>query len=58
MEKTKCVICGKQIIGYGNNPWPLADSGHCCDNCNSKVVTARIGRLLIRDTESTALDAE
>ncbi len=54
MEKTKCVICGKQITGYGNNPWPLADSGRCCDNCNGKVITARFERLLLKETGSAA----
>jgi len=57
MEKTICVICGKQIIGYGNSPWPLADSGRCCDNCNSRVVTARFERLLLKEAESSASDA-
>lgn len=53
-----CIICGKQIVGYGNDPWPLADSGRCCDTCNSKVITARFERLLLREARSAALDAE
>ena len=33
----KCCICGKEIVGYGNSPSPIA--GHrCCDDCNMKVV--------------------
>lgn len=32
-----CVICGKPIVGYGNNAAPVAD-GKCCDQCNQNVV--------------------
>ena len=40
----KCCICGKEISGYGNNPWPLhaKDGQRCCDDCNWKVIEARI----------------
>lgn len=34
----KCVLCGKEIKGHGNNPAPVKDSGRCCDDCNKKVV--------------------
>jgi len=38
-----CVLCGKAFNGFGNNPWPLAESGECCDKCNlERVVPARI----------------
>lgn len=37
MMKMKCSICGKEIKGYGNNAFPVG-SGHCCDECNGKVV--------------------
>ena len=40
----KCIICGKGIAGFGNNPWPLADSGKCCDQCNMKVIEARLSK--------------
>lgn len=33
----KCSICGKEIKGWGNNPYPL-DRGECCDECNNNVV--------------------
>ena len=47
--ETKCCICGKEIIGFGNNPWPVKDSGCCCDECNSRVVLqARIEMLARR----------
>jgi len=42
-KKSLCVMCNAPIIDYGNNPWPLAEDGRCCDNCNiTKVVPARI----------------
>ena len=45
--ETKCCICGKEIVGFGNNPWPVKDSGYCCDECNSRVVIqARIEMLI------------
>lgn len=37
MMKMKCSICGKEIKGYSNNAFPVG-SGHCCDECNAKVV--------------------
>lgn len=43
-----CVLCGKPIIGYPNEAYPLAD-GHCCDACNYSLVIP--GR--IRKYEST-----
>ena len=36
-ETKKCVICGKEYIGYGNNAEPAAE-GRCCDECNWTVV--------------------
>lgn len=45
-DKEVCVLCGKHINGYGNNPAPLADEGKCCDECNStKVIPARMKAL-------------
>lgn len=37
-ETEKCVICGKDIDGYGNNAAPVKDEGSCCDKCNQDVV--------------------
>lgn len=38
-----CCICGKKFTGWGNNPWPVADDGSCCNECNmSKVIPARL----------------
>jgi len=44
--KTVCVICGKSIIGYGNNPWPVLDDGRCCDECNNLVIRERLKNLI------------
>ena len=41
-RKSVCCICGKSFKEIGNNPFPLKDSGECCDVCNEKVVEARI----------------
>ena len=40
----KCCICGKEISGYGNNPYPLdkREGVRCCDGCNNKVIVARV----------------
>lgn len=37
-NKRECVICGREFSGYGNNPWPVMQSGKCCDECNFDVV--------------------
>ena len=43
MKKKKCAFCGKEIIGYGNNPSPFINKGEVCDECNSRyVIPARL----------------
>lgn len=43
-DKT-CVICGKEITGYGNNAEPVK-KGLCCDKCNKeKVIPARVAAM-------------
>jgi hypothetical protein len=42
-EKQTCCICGCKFTGYGNNPFPLSNTGRCCDECNGKVIEVRIG---------------
>jgi DNA-directed RNA polymerase subunit RPC12/RpoP len=37
----KCVLCNKEFAGWGNNAGPLAE-GLCCDNCNYRVMMARL----------------
>ena len=39
-----CCICGKEYHNYGNNAQPLAD-GRCCNECNKKVIGARLMQL-------------
>lgn len=44
--EAECCICHKHFKGYGNNPYPVAEDGRCCDECNIKVVIpARINQL-------------
>ena len=54
LNEEKCVLCGGEIKGYGNNPAPLADEGRCCDDCNkSKVIPARMSKLKDSDDDDT-----
>ena len=44
----KCCICGTEIKGWGNNPWPVSkkEGDECCDLCNvTYVLPARISRV-------------
>ena len=34
----RCCICGKEVSGYGNNPFPVFENGRCCNKCNMNVV--------------------
>ena len=45
-ENGTCVLCGRPITGWGNNPYPLAEDGECCDQCNNLVVQARLIRAI------------
>lgn len=42
----KCCICGKEFVGFGNNPYPLCHKddydSRCCNDCDSTVIQARI----------------
>lgn len=40
----KCVICKKEIKGYGNNAEPIA-KGKCCNDCNNLVIFERIKQI-------------
>lgn len=33
-----CILCERDYEGYGNNPAPLAQTGRCCDHCNTTLV--------------------
>lgn len=55
-SKNTCVICGKHFTGYGNNPWPVATHGKCCDDCNFEVVLpARLEGLEKKSTQNDSL---
>lgn len=41
----RCVLCGKEIIGYGHNAIPFAD-GRCCEKYNALVIKARLERFI------------
>lgn len=45
----KCCICGCEINGYGNNPFPLCHTddyeSRCCDLCDMLVVKARMAKI-------------
>ena len=49
----KCSICGWQIVGFGNNPFPLCSvddyESRCCDDCNDMVLNARIIQSVKKD---------
>ncbi|HEY1878294.1 MAG TPA: hypothetical protein VGG68_00025 [Caulobacteraceae bacterium] len=73
MSKTVCCLCGLSFQQIGHNPYPLADSGRCCDACHELVVEAQIqpatvmeevtrvekalARMATRDQRSKALAA-
>ena len=43
MKKKTCCLCNKEMYEFGNNPYPLKETGSCCDVCNYiKVIPARI----------------
>jgi len=48
MDKFICCICGKECMGYGNNPEPVKpfESGVCCDDCNMNVVILKRMKLI------------
>ena len=41
---SKCVICGDEFYGHGNNAAPLAQ-GKCCPDCNILVINKRLNNL-------------
>lgn len=43
-KRFKCVLCNQTTYGWGNNPYPLAEEGICCDTCNGCVIEERIKR--------------
>lgn len=50
IETNKCVICGKEYTGYGNNAYPV-NEGRCCDECNTNIVIpARIQQMINKES--------
>lgn len=43
--KEKCCICGREIEGFSNNAWPMAE-GRCCSDCDRRYVIR--ARLILR----------
>jgi hypothetical protein len=46
-KMTKCILCGTEFEGRGNDPSPLAgaNDGVCCDECHGeRVIPARMRR--------------
>ena len=43
VDSEKCILCGESIGEWGNNPYPLAEKGECCNTCNTeRVVPERL----------------
>lgn len=44
VEHFVCSICGKEVIGFSNNAYPI-NNGRCCNKCNDYVIFERIKRV-------------
>jgi hypothetical protein len=54
-----CCLCGKAYTNYGNNPWPLSDTGRCCEECDdTRVFFERINRLHAGKGGQSPIDRE
>lgn len=42
-NKFVCCLCGRISFGHGNSPYPIRNTGKCCDECNTIVVLRRLG---------------
>ena len=46
-----CCLCGVSVPNtgfwrFGNNPYPCASKGRCCNECNAtKVIPARVAQM-------------
>lgn len=55
-EKHKCILCGKEFDGWGNNAWPIKD-GICCDDCNAeKVIPVRLAKMYKKEESKMTED--
>lgn len=50
-NEKKCVICGRKIIGYGCNPYPVKKTGECCKFCDKNVVIPKRIELYLKNRE-------
>ena len=42
----QCVLCPAQFSHYGHNPYPLVETGRCCNDCqNLRVMPARFEQI-------------
>jgi len=37
-SEKKCCLCSEEFERSGCNPWPVSETGRCCDECDSKKV--------------------
>ena len=51
MKAKICSICGEEYFGWGNNAEPIND-GRCCDDCNTKVIIARLKNYYKREVKT------
>lgn len=51
-----CCICGKPIVTWGNDPWPVntRPDALCCDECNFNVVIPERIRRINKDVHNKA----
>jgi len=52
-----CILCKREINGYGNNAQPLAE-GMCCDGCNNKVVANRMANYKMETVDDSLVSKE
>ena len=53
-----CVICGYEILGFGNNALPVK-VGQCCGTCNDTVVIPkRLANVFEMQTKENKNDQE
>lgn len=50
-EQERCCICGGELRNGGNDPYPVATYGRCCDACNYGVVLPKRIELSKQDNE-------
>ena len=56
-EKEKCCICGKEIEGMGDNPYPVRTEGWCCRYCNYIMVLPKRVRLYGKQARQPVVQA-